>query len=159
VYRNNRNGIKLWRGGDITNSLIYDNGADAAVVFARGGTYRVLNSVIALHNLRSGLRSYSLVAGYDYQAEPINLTLANTALCGNTGGIFTSPATTVERSGTIEASTTPCADFGFRNDFTYDAGARMTNGGTPVVNLPPGDMNGNARSLGASVDIGPRELF
>src|SRR3989337_1715534 len=50
VHNVSRNGIKLWHGGDIVNTVIHHTGADAAIVFEQGGRYRILNSVMAFHN-------------------------------------------------------------------------------------------------------------
>lgn len=63
VHDVGRNGVKLWRGGDVVNALVHDTGADAAVVFEGDGTYRLLHSVVARHNWRRG-DAYAATVGY-----------------------------------------------------------------------------------------------
>ncbi len=56
-----RNGVKLWAGGDVINSVVYDTGADAQLV-TEGGSYRILGSTFAYHLMRGG-RSYAATFG------------------------------------------------------------------------------------------------
>jgi len=158
-YDNSRNGVKFWQGGDLVNSLVHDNAADAAVIFDNTGTYRILNTVIAWHNRDSGDSSYSLVVGYDHQSNPINLTLQNSALCGNTGPAYYSGATSITRNTNIEQSETSCASLGFNSSLKYSSGAQMANGGINVSNMPPYDFDGDDRTQGSAPDIGAYELF
>jgi len=67
----NRNGIKLWHDGEIIDSVVYDTGADAAIVFDPGvdGTgFRLINSIVARHLIRAAPNerySYAMTLGYD----------------------------------------------------------------------------------------------
>ncbi len=93
VHHVQRNGIKLWQGGDIISSIVSHTGADSAVVLGPGHT-RLLHSVVAYHNWR-GLNSYSLVLGYDDPQVPSSLEITNSVFFRNAGGLFASPATDV----------------------------------------------------------------
>jgi hypothetical protein len=81
-----RNGIKMWRGGDIINSLVVNTGADTAISFANGGHYRVLNTTVANHAV--GRPAYSLSAAYDHQDAGGTLEVANCIFFKNSGPIF-----------------------------------------------------------------------
>lgn len=84
-----RNGVKLWHGGDVINSVISHTGADAAIVFDRSGHYRLLNSVVAYHNWR-GLSSYVMTVGYD-QSGDFEVDLVNTVFYRTAGGVWINP--------------------------------------------------------------------
>jgi hypothetical protein len=90
--RSGRNGIKLWRGGEIVNTLVHDTGADAALVFGRGeppapgapaDAYRVVNSVVAFHNRPDGGTAYAMTVGYDVPEWPQTLEIVNTVFYRN----------------------------------------------------------------------------
>ncbi len=87
-----RNAIKLWHGGDIVNCLLLGSGADAALVFGRGGRYRVLHSAIYEHHYR-GPRAYVMTVGYDAGEEPIDLLVQGSLFYRHSGGIFLSAGT------------------------------------------------------------------
>jgi hypothetical protein len=88
-----RNGIKFWQGGDLVNSIVSRTGADTSVNFATGGNYRILNSIIGLHNYDSQSTSYSLTVAYDHPTDIVNVDITNSIFYQNTGGIFFSPNT------------------------------------------------------------------
>jgi serralysin len=85
-----RNGIKMWRGGDIINSLVVNTGADTAISFANGGNYRILNTTVANHSV--GNPSYSVTVAYDHQDAPGTLQVDNCIFYNNSGPIFVSAA-------------------------------------------------------------------
>lgn len=64
-----RNGIKLWRGGDVQDCVVNGTGADASVVGGGGGgaRYRYLRSTVMRHNV--GGRSYVGTWGYDSERD------------------------------------------------------------------------------------------
>lgn len=78
-----RNGIKLWSGGDVINALVYDTGATESIVFAEGGSYRLINSTVAYHS-RDG-RSYMFGIGYNVPTASIDVQLINSIFYHNTG--------------------------------------------------------------------------
>ncbi len=86
VHDLGRNGVKFWRGGDLVNSLVYNTGADAALVFEGEGTYRILHTIVAFHV------SYSLTCGYGNK-EPIKLTIANSIFYNNASAVWVSATT------------------------------------------------------------------
>lgn len=85
-----RNGIKLWRGGEVINALVYRTGADAALVLETGNTYRVVNSAFAYH--AEGESAYAGTVAYDSPDEPGNLTVLNTIFYRNSGALWVSGA-------------------------------------------------------------------
>jgi hypothetical protein len=85
-----RNGIKFWRGGDVINALVYNTGADAAVVFDRGARYRLLNTVVAYHS--RGESAYAATVAYDQSEQPGQLQVINTIFFQNSGALWVSPA-------------------------------------------------------------------
>lgn len=99
VHHVARNGIKLWRGGDIVNTLVHHTGADSALVFKDPGRYRVLHSVMAFHNYRRG-PSYNLTAGYDTKGR-LEVELANSIFYNTSGGMFFSDNTRLRISSCI----------------------------------------------------------
>ncbi|HSA59421.1 MAG TPA: DUF1565 domain-containing protein [bacterium] len=100
VHDNLRNGVKFWRGGDLVNSFVVNHGADASLVFDREGAYRVLNSLVAFHNVNADgtLRgdSYTATVCYDFPSAACSLSILNSVFFNNSGSIFLSPATTAE---------------------------------------------------------------
>jgi hypothetical protein len=88
VHDLGRNGIKLWHDGDVINALVYNTGADAAVLF-EAGTYRVLNTLVARHNY--GDSSYGMTVAYDTADQPGRLEIVNSVFFQNAGAIWVSP--------------------------------------------------------------------
>jgi len=92
VHDVGQQGMKLWHGGDIVNSLIYNTHRDAAIVFDGGGRYRILNTTVAYHE--RGGNAYAMTVGYDLPAEQIRLEIINSIFYENAGSIWLSPGTT-----------------------------------------------------------------
>ena len=80
-----RNGVKLWYGGDVVNTVIHHTGADASVVMF-GGRYRLLNSLVAFHNY-GAQKSYNLTAGYGH-GGPLQVELINSIFYNTSGGMY-----------------------------------------------------------------------
>jgi hypothetical protein len=59
-----RNGLKLWRGGDVINTIVSHTGADASVIFDGPGEYRMVNSIVANH-LEGTAGAYTMTVGFD----------------------------------------------------------------------------------------------
>jgi hypothetical protein len=87
VHHVGRNGIKLWRGGDVVNAVVSHTGADTAVSFGEAGRYRLLHAVVAYHNF-GGLNAYSLTAGYQQPGEGFQIEILNSAFFRNAGGLY-----------------------------------------------------------------------
>ena len=92
VHDVGQQGMKLWHGGDIINSLVYNTHRDAAIVFDGGGRYRVLNTTVAYHE--RGGSAYAVTVGYDLPNEQIRLEIINSIFYENSGCIWLSPGTT-----------------------------------------------------------------
>jgi hypothetical protein len=81
-----RNGMKLWRGGDIMDSAVWNTGADAAIVFDGLGAYRLINTTVAMHNQgRSG--AYVMTVAYDNPGAG-SLQITNCIFYKNSGSIW-----------------------------------------------------------------------
>lgn len=85
-----RNGIKLWQDGDVINALVYNTGADAAIVFDAGGDYRLLNCTIARHAY--GDHAYGGTVAYDHPDDPGHLEILNSIFYQNSGALWVSGA-------------------------------------------------------------------
>ena len=85
-----RNGVKFWKGGDLVNSLVYNTGADASIVFGPGA-YRILHTIVAFH--ARGGSAYALTCAYDEPKDKTSLTIANSIFYRNAGAVWVSPAT------------------------------------------------------------------
>jgi hypothetical protein len=94
-----RNGVKLWMGGDIINAVIDGSGADAAVAFNGPGRYRLLHGLIAHHNY-GGEKSYCLTSGHDVKSA-LQIELRNTIFYRTSGGLFLSSGTTPRIEGCL----------------------------------------------------------
>lgn len=92
-----RNGIKLWKGGDVVNCLVYKTGADAAVVFGGEGTYRVLHTTVALH----AKDAYAMTAGYDEPTAKGKLIIENSIFYKNGGAVWVSRAMEIRVTNSI----------------------------------------------------------
>ena len=90
VHDVQRNGIKLWEGADVINTVVTHTGADAAVVFDRPARYRLLNSVVAYHQWR-GLNSYVMTVGYGLQGQ-YEVEIVNTVFYRTAGGVYVTPS-------------------------------------------------------------------
>jgi hypothetical protein len=87
VWGNKRTGIKLWRGGTISGSVVHSMGS-CGIDIAREGTYEVVNTLVA----RSGLDGdYGMVVAYPEDSEPqgpVSLRVRNSIFAFNYGGIY-----------------------------------------------------------------------
>jgi hypothetical protein len=119
-----RNGIKLWHGGDVINALVYNTGADAAVV-VKVGRCRLLNSIIAYHAV--GEEAYAATVGYDDPGEAGQLEVLNTIFFQNTGPLWVSDAYTLNMGNSIFFDS-PFEDIVWR-------GIRVSDGGDSFAAL------------------------
>jgi hypothetical protein len=90
VHDVGRNGIKFWRGGDVVNALVYNTDADAAVVFAYGGTYRLLHVTVARHDYSAPGGAYAMTAAYDHPDDPGQVTIQNSIFYQNSAAVWIS---------------------------------------------------------------------
>jgi len=81
VHNVQRNGIKLWNGGDIINALVVDTGADVSIYLGDRGYSRLINSTIALPSHNG--RAYVLAAGYNENNSNLKLEITNTIIYQN----------------------------------------------------------------------------
>ncbi len=79
------NGLHLWRGGDVVNSLVHDTGGDGAVVL-HSGRYRLLNTVVAFHKATRGKR-HCLTAGRG-EGGAAQVELINSIFYSSTAGLY-----------------------------------------------------------------------
>jgi len=63
VYNNGLEGVKLWTGGVIENSVMYSNGLDG-LDFIYNGDYLVVNTVVAGNSPSMESRTYGAIFGY-----------------------------------------------------------------------------------------------
>ncbi len=173
VHDIGRNGIKLWDGGDVINTVMHDTGADAAFVVERGPRVRILHSVMAHH----APGAYGMTLGYDSPSASIGFEIIDSTVF-DMGAIWTNPATTLSISHSIFhdfpdeilAGQNPGSpsDYGAGNQITdpqLDAQYRPAPGG-PAVNrgealpsdYPDHDKDGNSRVQGDAPDVGPFEV-
>jgi len=186
VHNVERNGVKLWHGGDVVNTLIHHTGADASVVTETGPKTRLLHSVVAYHE-KGGGSGYGMTFGYDSQANQA-VELINTIVYNNNGGIYINGASTVKLENSLffgidngmvvqtsagdvylSQGVAALAKFGAGNiiaDPKVSSSFHLQSG-SPGINkaktlstqYPTSDMAGNARVKGAAPDLGPYEDF
>ncbi len=177
-----RNGIKLWRGGDVIDSIVDGTGADAALVGDAAGRYRYLHTLVTNHD-PSGSQ-YVGTWGYDdpsgsFQLEFINSIFANNA----TGGLYAPAAATFAMRHTIWNGTGKLLEIGTTTYAASELASLETDGRgvgnlssapqlgtdyTPAAASPAidqaettsgldRDFYGKARKVGNAPDIGPVE--
>ncbi|HKZ92828.1 MAG TPA: hypothetical protein VJZ50_11880 [Candidatus Limnocylindrales bacterium] len=178
-----RNGIKLWRGGDVLDSVVDGSGADAALVGDGGGRYRYTH-VLVTHHGQPGDTGYVGWWAYDAPAE-IDLEIVDSVLVDNaTGGLYVPPegrvwlehddfadagAKLLERGGSIwttdDIPALEAAGLGSGNlsadprlcpDWTPGQGSPLIDAGTLIRDLER-DLWGEPRVVGPAPDIGPVE--
>lgn len=93
VHDLGRNGVKLWHGGDVVNTLIHHTGADAAVVTKLGPRVRLLHCVVAYHN-KNGPSSYNMTFGYD-DPEAQEVEIIDSIIYNTSGGAYFNAASRV----------------------------------------------------------------
>lgn len=99
VHDVQRNGVKLWHGGDIINALVHNTGADAAIVLESGAKHRILNSAVARHAY--GAQAYAGTVAYDRPDEPGSLSLINSIFYQNAGAFWVSGAFALDVRATL----------------------------------------------------------
>jgi hypothetical protein len=183
-----RNGVKLWWGGDIVNTLVHHTGADCAVNVKMGERVRILNSTIAYHNYQQGT-SYNMAFRYDDNG-PVQVDIINSIIYNTSGGAYFSTNAKVNISNslfygmengtilehgstTIQTSDSPSifqtkglgsnnliADPGLGADFIPKSGSCVANKGQILPTLfPTEDLDGCARVKSGLPDLGPYEVF
>ena len=85
-----RNGVKLWRGGDVINTIIDGTGADGALVGEERGTYRYLHTLVAHHG-DPGETPYVATWSYDVRSSDITVEIVNSIFSENSPGGFFIP--------------------------------------------------------------------
>jgi hypothetical protein len=183
-----RNGVKLWHGGDIVNTLIHHTGADASLVTEHGPKVRLLHSLVAYHNKGAG-SSYNMTFGYDSQAAQ-EVEIINSIIYNTSGGAYFNPASSVKivnslfygmdngnvlesGKGTVElsdgAGAIQARGLGRGNVFSDPmlSGDFRLKAGSPAVDrgrrgesaYPERDALGAPRIQGKGPDLGPFEDF
>lgn len=185
VHDVGRNGVKFWRGGDLVNSLVYDTGADASIVFDGAGTYRILHTIVAFH--ARGGSAYALTCGYDHPKDKIRLIIANSIFYKNAGPVWVSATAELDLTNSIFTGSANGIELvvgeteiandwskvkGARGiimkppkfvdeekgDFRLQTGSPGMDGGAKVEAMPAHDRLGKPRIQGAGPDLGPLEL-
>jgi hypothetical protein len=98
VHHVGRNGVKLWQGGDVVNTIVHHTGADAALV-TEEGRIRVLHSVFGFHN-HGGDTSYFATFGYDSRGVS-RVEILNSIFFNASGGIWIDPQAEVSVAGSM----------------------------------------------------------
>jgi hypothetical protein len=93
VHHVGRNGIKLWEGGDVIDTLVHHTGADAAIVVHDGPRARLLHCVVAYHNHGAG-SSYNMTFGYD-TGSAMTVEIVDTIVFNTSGGAYVTGAATL----------------------------------------------------------------
>ncbi len=186
VHNIGRNGVKLWYGGDIINSLIYKTGADASVVVEWGPKFRMLNTILAYHNY-NGLISYNMTIGYDSQAK-IDIEIINSIIFNTSGGAYFNRNSSLKISHTLfyNMQNGKILDYGdktvyisegvqglnmfgegnmvkdpkLKSDFHANQDSPIIDAGVKLsLNFPKYDMLRNNRVKGKNPDLGPFEDY
>ncbi|NNC75953.1 MAG: hypothetical protein HKN93_10645, partial [Acidimicrobiia bacterium] len=84
-----RNGVKLWRGGDVINTIIDGTGADSSLVGEEAGTYRYLHTLVTHHS--EGDFGYVGTWSYDVRSSDITIEIVNSIFAHNSAGGFFIP--------------------------------------------------------------------
>ncbi len=180
-----RNGIKLWRGGDVLDSVVDGSGADAALVGAEGGRYRYAHVLVTGHDPAG--TGYVGTWAYDTPEAPVELEIVDSIFVANAaGGLFVPSGADVslrhnlfgdagdqllDRQGTLydvadlarlEAdglgAANLAADPRLDDDWTPAADSPTRDAGEVVPGLDR-DLLGNPRVVGAAPDLGPIERW
>lgn len=99
VHDCNRNGVKLWFGGDVVNTMIHNLPAGEALVFDAAGRYRFLNGLVAFV-CHGGGKCYTSISGYDTKARQ-RVEIVNSIFYATYGGLFFAKNTAVTISNSI----------------------------------------------------------
>jgi hypothetical protein len=152
VTRVARNGIKLWRGGDLVNAVVSHTGADTALGFSEGGRYRILHTVVAYHHFQ-GPSAYSLTVGYGIGGE-YDIEIQNCIFFRNSGGLYMPPNARLKVANNLFAEIDNRTALTFTRDggelmmgldALSDEATREALGGSNLVGLDPvvGDAEGD----------------
>jgi hypothetical protein len=184
-----RNGVKLWLGGDVVNTVVDHTGADAAVKVAGAGTrMRILNCTIAYHSYGQG-PAYNMTFRYDDNG-PIQVDIINTIVYNTSGGAYFSNKATINISNTLFfgmengeilqfngatlrlsdgasiiqtkglGSNNLIADPGLGTDLIPKSGSCVANKGQTLSSqFPAEDLDGCARVKSGLPDLGAYEVF
>jgi hypothetical protein len=185
VHHVQRNGVKLWQGGDVINTVVHHTGADAALV-TEEGRLRLLHSVFGFHNF-GGASSYFATLGYDRRGV-IQVDIINTIFFNASGGIWIDPNAKVSIRGslfwgnengkvlehgqnvvTVQGGDAQFARMGYGSARIADprlgadmiplVGSPARNGGVAhAAQYPSMDHGGAARMQGNAPDIGAFEV-
>lgn len=99
VFDVERNGIKLWHGGDVINTVVDGTGADAALVGENAARYRYVHVLVTHHAV--GDFGYVGTWGYD-AGDPVRLEIVNSILSDNSaGGLFVADGSQVTLQSTL----------------------------------------------------------
>ena len=156
---NHRNGIKLWAGGRIENSIIYGTGLNPLPLAAFSGvSVELVNNTVAMNMWDESFsaRDYAMTVGYPEGDTPptgISLTMVNNIFAFNTGpavgsptGIYLGPGVSLAAEnnniyysrddGEIQAEFTSLGSYG-RSDITGGAWAADTGKGVADMVTDP----------------------
>jgi len=145
-----RNGIKLWQGGDVVNAVVDGSGADAALIGDGAGRYRYAHVLVTNHDPNGS--GYVGTWGYDFGGDGMTVEFVNFVASGNSsGGFFVhDDATQTITTSWFEGDQGPV-------DLNANYGAdALTDAGTIIDGLNT-DLNGDPRNQGSAPDIGPTE--
>ena len=81
-----RNAVKLWRGGDVIDSVVDGSGADASLVGDAPARYRYLHVLVRRHD--PGGTGYVGAWGYDDRRPGLRLEIVNSIFTENSSGGF-----------------------------------------------------------------------
>lgn len=182
VHGTTRNGIKLWRGGELVNTIIHDCSAvaDAALVVEAGYPFRMIHSVLmgatpgyaatynypstssakveVVNSVFSNLtHSFYLGTGDLRSAHSLYYATADGVYSGQTAAATVAQLNQLPNCGANLSADPLFADpAGF--DFRVPGESPCRDAGTSAgVLLPSFDYLGNPRVMGAAPDIGPCE--
>ncbi|MDP4014369.1 MAG: choice-of-anchor Q domain-containing protein [Candidatus Nanopelagicales bacterium] len=139
VYNAARNAIKLWRGGDVINTVVDGSGADAALVGDAAGRYRYAHVIVTRHD--PGGSGYVGTWGYDGNPA-LRLEIVNSILSNNASGGLYVPST----AGT---------SVNIRRNLFSDRGEKLLDaGGTVYMITSSGLSDASAAGYGSGNQIG-----
>lgn len=141
-----RNGVKLWRGGDVINTIISGTGADASLIGDAPGRYRYLHVVIANHD--PGGTGYVGTWGYDAQTAGFQLEIVNSVIANSSsGGLFVPASASVSMRRTLlDTSSGKLLDLGPSQTFLRSELAAFESAGHGSGNLVGDPMFANPGS-------------
>lgn len=182
VHGTTRNGIKLWRGGELLNTIVHECSpvADAALVVEAGYPFRMIHSIL-MGETPGYAASYNYPRESSARVEVVNTVFSNlthtfylgtrdlhsrhSLYYATAGGLYsgqTTASTVAELNALSNCAGNASADPLFADpaatDFSVAPGSPCVDAGTSSdVLLPSFDYLGNPRMMGAAPDIGPCE--